>query len=153
VVHEYSPLPRHMYELQGAEDCDVRAIGRLERSTAIWNLYWMSVPALDLIPGSGADWWKVYSPAADVAATLASDVMDDEVFFRKLTMHPQSFGAWFEREDLTIFDAYPLMGCENWRTIVMARAQEAMERMRLGGGSVLGKSRNVVYANFGRRFA
>jgi hypothetical protein len=153
MVHEYSPLPRSMYELQGAEDCDVRAIGRLERAQATWNLYWLSAPALDLIPGSGEDWWKVYTPSADVAASLALDVAEDEVLYRKLMMHPQAFGAWFEREDLTQFSSYALMGCEQWRTIAMARACEAMERMRLGGASVLGRTRNVVYANFGRQVA
>lgn len=154
MIHEYAPLRRQMYELPDLPTCEVSEIGKLDfGSVPVWNLFWLSVPTIDTVPGSGHDWWRHYSPINDAAKCITADVLGDEVLHRKLMMHPVAFIAWFQREDLSIYDTCDVFGEANWRETVLHRASTVVDRLRMMADPVLSNSKNVVYANFGRKRA
>jgi hypothetical protein len=130
MAYNYSPRTIDDYclpSLGGA--CEVGSIAKLKRHQAVWNLFWLSVPKIDNVPGAGVQWVQVYRPIADAAAAITTDVLLDEVLYRKLMMHPTSFAAWFEREDHTIYDAYDVLGERAWVDTVLQRASLSAQRM------------------------
>lgn len=145
----YSPHPMERYLLHGVKDDEVSAIMQLDRSVAVWNLFWLSVPGLDNLPGSGRRWHKVYKPVENALATIVTDVLEDEVLYRKLMMHPEQFYDWFEREDHTIFDCHEVLGGDIWVETVLTRAQAAIDRLIIQNPVVSFKD-NVVKVNFRR---
>lgn len=155
VTHEYnySPRPIGDYLIHGLSGrCEAGAISSMEKGQAIWNLFWMSVPTLDRLPGAGPRWAMHYQSVPDVAASIAVDVTLDEVLYRKLLMHPSAFVAWFEREDHTIYDVHALMGGQVWVDRVLERAREAARRMASEVPALRAEG-NIVYAIFGKKAA
>lgn len=98
----------------------------------VWNLFWLSVPALDSLPifGKRPDWAKHYTPVEGALKAIVADAVDDdEVLRRKLQLHPQRFIEWFEREDHSIYDSYYALNGETWVSTVLARSKEAAARI------------------------
>jgi hypothetical protein len=153
VIFEYAPLKRQMYELEGLAQCEVSEIGKLEKGNAVWNLFWLSTPTIDSVPGSGLLWWKQYEPIPNAAMVITADVLGEEVLYRKLLMHPHAFMDWFSREDLSIYDSYSALGGDAWREVVLNRASTAVDRLRVSAETVLSRNSNVIHANFGRKRA
>lgn len=113
----------------------------LERAPSVWNLFWLSSPAIDAVPGSGSQWHLAYRPVPDAAASITADVMLEDVLHSKLLLHPLRFAAWFSNEDHSIYDAYDILGEDRWVTTVLRRAEESARRMAsevpaLAGGNV-----------------
>ena len=46
-----------------------------EQATAVWNLLWLSVPAVDALPehGKTAAWYRHYQPMPGAARAFAAD--------------------------------------------------------------------------------
>lgn len=149
----YSPLEPSEYRITNLDRCEVSEILAMEPSVALatWNLFWMSTPAVDALPQSGANWWRVYKPVDQALFTMATDVLEDEVLFRKLLMHPRAFTAWFEREDHSIYDTFDLLG-RAWADTVLMRANAAAMRMAIGE-TIRGRRQNVIKVSFGGRAA
>lgn len=153
--HEYNystyPMKDYfIYNLGG--HCEVGTMSRMPRGQSIWNLFWLSLPTLDTLPGAGPRWVQGYRALPSVGASIVSDVTLDEVLYRKLLMHPTSFVAWFEREDHTIYDVYNLLGEQQWVETVLQRARESAKRMAMSV-PILRKEGNVTYAIFGKKAA
>lgn len=141
----YSPLPASSYVIQGVEACEASWIMAQPLALPIWNLFWLSNPNIDNLPGAGKDWWKVYRPLKQSLSAVAGDVMSDEVLYRKLLMPVHRFAEWFERADHKVYLSYKVFGGDLWVSAVMSRAKEH--------GLVLGTSGNIVYANFNKKAA
>lgn len=149
MAYVYSPFPPSSYRLVGMKMDEVTVIQDIDRSDAIWNMFWMSVPQLDHIPQAGARWSKAYSPRPRALATIVTDVNDDEVLYRKLLMHPVAFAEWWEREDHTIYDAYGVCGEADWVQTVLTRADAAARRL-LAQQPRTKVNGNVIEVNFRR---
>lgn len=118
------------YRLMGSQSCEVREIQKLERSLATWNFFWLSVPDIDKVPDTGENWWRHYKPAGAAFGAIVVDVIEDEVLYRKLLMHPAKFLDWFSRErDHTVYDSYDTFGERSWVNTVITRAEQAAERL------------------------
>ena len=151
--YNYSPKPIDAYRLHGVKGGgEAGAIADLERAQAVWNIFWLSVPALDALPDSGPGWYKVYSPIKDAARCFVADVMFDEVLYRKLCMHPVMFASWFEREDQTIYDAYDILGERAWVDRVLVRAHQSAHRMAMETPALTTRG-TVIHALLGRNVA
>lgn len=129
VTYRYSPQPMSEYKLTGVPHDEVSVIAKSEHPEAVWNLFWLSIPALDSVPGSGHDWWRGYTPTPGILGAILADVYQDEVLYRKLMMHPEMFIQWFEREDHSIFDSYNVLGGPTWVATVLKRAELAVNRL------------------------
>ena len=128
--YNYSPKPMGDYILQGLESkCEVGQIQKLIKNQEVWNFFWLSLPLLDKVPGSGARWFHHYQAVTGAAVAVTTDVMLDDVLFRKLSMHPLRFATWFEREDQSIYDAYNVFGGKPWVETVLKRAHCAAYRI------------------------
>lgn len=142
----YSPLPAEMYKAPTVDYCEVRSILQIEtHSAAVWNLFWLSTPSIDRMPGAGTTWFRHHQPDPKAAAAITADVLFDEPLLRKLCMHPSSFYEWFERQDHSIFDTYYVLG-EGWIDTVLTRAAQAISRIAADGSVREG---NVIYHRFG----
>lgn len=141
----YSPLPLESYVIPSLPTCQVREIKQIEQWPGIWNLFWLSVPTIDTIPGSGTGWWKGYKPTPGVLGAVISDVMLDEPLYRRLISHPRKFADWWYRQDPSIFETYEVLG-EGWAETVLQRAHEARDRRATGteGANVLTFNRKVA---------
>lgn len=150
----YSPYPPASYKLEGIARDEVSVILDLEEHhQAVWNLFWLSTPTLDnLVKVRPPDWRQVYRPIVGALASIIRDVVEDEVLFRKLQMHPTAFLDWFEREDYSIYDSYNALGGDFWADTVMGRAELANERITLESPTVSFRN-NVVKVDFGRLIA
>lgn len=147
----YAPYPMDHYMLAGLQgECEVGAISKLDRAQAVFNLFWLSVPNIDVLPGCGKGWSCHYRQIEHAASTIVLDVSADEVLYRKLLMHPTRFAHWFEREDRdhSIYDIYGILGEDAWSATVINRARLSAERMA-AGISALERTGNVY--NFMRR--
>lgn len=126
-MFRYSPLPIDQYRVVSLPTCEVAIVQGHPKRDAIWNLFWLSVPALDHLPGTGRDWWKHYKPVHGALSAVIRDVLDDEVLFRKLLLHPSRFIEWFERDDHSVYECYEVIGTP-WVDTVLVRAEEAATR-------------------------
>lgn len=149
MIYRYSPRPIIDYKLYGIKTDEVSVIMGGDRREAVWNLFWLSLPTLDTVPGAGAEWWRKHSPIVGALSSIVSDVTEDEVLYRKLMMHPFTFAEWFEREDHTIYDTYVALGGSAWPTTVLKRAEDAAARMTLEDPPVRVQG-NVITVNFRR---
>lgn len=98
----------------------------------LWNLFWLSMPTVDVLPefGSTPQWNLHYQATEKALHCLILEVETDPVLALKLAMHPARFLEWFRREDHLIYDAaYHELGGEKWVSTVIRRASEAAERM------------------------
>jgi len=146
----YAPKDINEYHLSGVSTDFVTAIEREEAAEAIWNLFWLSVPSVDTIPGSGESWWRTFKVQPASLAAIMADVVEDSTLRNKLCGPPGEFADWFEREDASIYDSYYALNGEVWRENVLRRAREAASRPLPAKllQSVMG---NVFEVNFGRR--
>lgn len=147
----YSPHPPSEYILEGMPRCEVSVMLMQPRGYAIWNLFWMSVPGIDAVIGTGINWHKVYEATQGLYAAIEADVREDEKLHRYLTKHPSNFGAWFKDEDASIFDTYEVLG-DAWAETVLQRATMAAARLD-NANRVVARHGNIVEVAFGRRAA
>lgn len=125
----YSPLAISNYILPTATRCAAKEIQESPQSHAIWNLFWLSCPDVDTLPGAGPAWAQHYRPRPDVLAAVTADVTLDEVLFRRVMSRPEKFAAWWCRQDYSIFDTYYYLG-PKWPVTVLERAHQAIARMK-----------------------
>lgn len=147
--HCYSPLPSERYRLEGMPQDEITTLREHGREDAIWNMFWLSVPSLDNIPGAGKNWTKVYTPVPGALGSIISDVSGDEPLYRKVLMHPYAFMSFFERQDHSIFDTYAQLGGQRWVDTVMERAELAGARLTLRNPAVTVDG-NVLKVDFRR---
>lgn len=133
--YRYSPLDISEYRLVTLGKCEITGIMALppQQSTAVFNLLWLSVSAIDALPvhGKTKQWFKHYSPVPGAARAITADAIADEAMFRKLQLHPTRFLAFFEREDHGSYDCYTALGGEVWVKTVIERAEASARRMAL----------------------
>jgi hypothetical protein len=134
------------YQIVGVRADVVSWIAREPLAAAIWNLYWLSEPQLDALPGAGMRWINRFRPQAGGLAAVIRDVNQDPLLARKLREPPGQFLSWFETEDATIFDSHVAFG-DDWPATVVKRAHLAI--LNTEGRKVV--SGNVVQVNFRRR--
>lgn len=125
----YSPLPLQAYEPENPVGCDTSEIKKHPQSTAVWNLFWLSCPDVDTLPGASATWAQHYTPRPDVLAAVVADVTLDDTLFRQLSASPRDFAAWWCRQDCRTFDTYYYLG-PKWPINVLERAHQAIARMK-----------------------
>lgn len=149
----YSPLPIDSYSLEGVNNDIVGAIKGLTPElpglptpTAVWNLFWLSEPSLDHLPGSGPRWHQFYRVRPGSIVSVYKDVTDDHVLQRKLLMSPLSFTDWFARRNPVAYRCNVVF--PNWHSTVLSRANQALER-RLQSHPVVEVRDNVLVVNFG----
>lgn len=130
----YSPLPIQEYRLTSIDNCEVARIMELEpeQSAAVWNLFWLSLPAVDALPiyGKQDDWYRHYQPTQGCHKAIVTDALADEALFRKLLMHPKSFIDFFHREDPWPYECFQTLGGEAWVKLVLSRAELAAKRLQ-----------------------
>lgn len=149
----YSPKGIEAYFLPGLDlKCEAGAISTLIRSGAVWNLFWLSTPGIDQVPGAGNEIYKLYYPVKGAAASMTADVMLDDALYSKLCLHPSRFLAWFEAEDHSIYDCYDILGEQVWVDNVIRRATEAASRMAAEVPAIQ-RNGNVYTATFGSKAA
>lgn len=130
--YRYSPLPIEEYKIESIEGaCEVGQIMGLEQATAVWNLFWLSLPAVDALPvhGKKLDWYRHYQPTQGACKAIVTDALADEALFRKLTMHPKTFVDFFHREDPWPYDCFEALGGDAWVQTVLVRARQAADRL------------------------
>lgn len=129
--YQYSPLEPGRYSCHGYEGRDdVSVITGLARGAAIWNLFWLSNPNIDRVPELGRRWRKGYQHQVGLSEAVIADAIniEHEPLIWKLTMHPDSFMDFFQRQDHTTFRLYH-RGGQAWVDTVMARAEESAIRI------------------------
>jgi hypothetical protein len=99
------------------------------RSRAAWNLYWLSNPGLDKVLEDRTNWWAHYQAVEGGLVAVIDDITEDDTLYRKVTAHPAAFLRWFSEEDQSIFDSYTAYGRRRWVSNVLARAEEAAQRL------------------------
>lgn len=147
----YSPRPIGDYVISSVPVCEVREvlqIGPAERA-AVWNLFWLSTPALDTLPGAGGTWWKGYTPQEGLLAAIIGDAIEDAALHHKLMARPSKFIEFWQRQDHSIFDTYEILG-DSWVQTVLERAQEAERRFV---DPVTERRGNVIRVAFPRKVA
>lgn len=129
----YSPFPAADYRITALPTCEVNEIIKMAapEATALWNLFWLSLPAVDVLPvhGKSALWSKHYLPRIGANRAITLDAIGDEATFRKLQMHPLRFLRYFEREDHSSFMCYDALGGDAWVQNVLKRSEVAAARM------------------------
>lgn len=128
-MKNYSPHPLTSYHIPGVDKCEFRAMGTIPESDAVWNLYWLSNPAVDTLPGSTPQgWWHRYRSWAELFGATLRDAMHDERMNYMLKQTPATFHAWFCKErDYTIYDCFDVMGAR-WVENVVTRSNDAAVR-------------------------
>ena len=129
----YSPLPIEEYRIISMPICEASAIMQLgdTDTQSVWNLFWLSIPAVDVLPvyGKKKSWFKHYAVVDGAMRAIVADAVADEALARKLRMHPSRFIEFFEREDHSIHDCYEALGGARWVRTVLERAERARRRM------------------------
>lgn len=130
----YSPHPIEEYRITSLEACEASEVMKLprEKSIAVWNLFWLSVPALDVLPivGRTPDWFSYYDPVPGAFGAITADaIADDASMHPWLLMHPKRFLEFFERDDHSVYDCYYALGQEQWVVNVITRTQQAIRRL------------------------
>ena len=145
----YSPKPIEDYFIEAQHYCGIRRIAGGEQcSQEIWNLYWLSDPITDVLPGFSGPLTDLLKVSERVTA-VTQDVLEDYQLAQALSWSPSRFLDWFCREDPTIYDCYDVFG-PGWVETVKLRAIEAAERLGEREAYVPLPS-NVVQVNFGKR--
>lgn len=129
VQYCYSPLPISHYHLEGVARDEFRVIRECRNWMQVWNLFWLSEPRLDKLPGSGARWYKVYTPSPGLLTQVVLDVNHTDDLLQALTGHPVGFLDYWSTVNARIFRAYFNQGGESWWNTVKTRAQEAEKRL------------------------
>ena len=114
-----------------------------------WNLFWLSNPQLDKVPGSGNRWYQHYRPVAGMLTAVYRDITSDSTLRGKLSQHPLLFLEWYERQTHKTMDLYRSLAGPNWVQTVTARAQEASDRMITQAPPVI-ITGNVIKVDFRR---
>lgn len=122
----YSPLPMDAYRLEGVAHDELSAIVGAPYEREAWNLFWLSTPAIDSVPGTGPEWFRFYAPTQGLLARLIRDIGNDEGLRTRLGGHPLAFAEWFEDQPATDYlsSSDPL-----WAQTVVARAKAASDRI------------------------
>lgn len=130
----YSPHPLSEYRLYDMPVCEARRIEQVEpweKQVAVWNLFWLSSPSVDILPigGKRPDWFKHYEAHPVALASVMSDALADENLSRILLLHPIRFLRAFEIDCLESYECYGTLGGEVWVETVSKRAAMAARRM------------------------
>lgn len=143
----YSPKPIEDYFIEMQSYCGIRRIAENEQcSQEIWNLYWLSDPITDALPGFYGPLTNLLKVSERVTA-VTQDVLEDYHLAQALSWSPSRFLDWFCREDPTIYDCYEAFG-PDWVETVKLRAIQAAERLERVKHE---PKSNVVRVNFGCR--
>lgn len=145
----YSPKPPNDYRVKTLPTCEVNEILKLDKSigVGVWNFFWLVNPSIDTLPDSGKDWWKAYKPTQGLLTAVISDVMLDEVLYRRVVSQPHKFCDWWHRQDASIFDVDNVLP-DGWSVTVLERAHEAKVRL---SSPIAHRDGNVITLNLPKR--
>jgi len=121
----YSPRPAEDYIIKSQPICEARVAIRSPFPVPIWNLFWLSVPALDKLPGSGLNWWVSYDIVPGGLTAAIRDVVNFPLLRLMLMKSPLDFGAWWKSSTVTHLNGYPVFG-DTWKKTVADRARSAI---------------------------
>jgi hypothetical protein len=127
--YRYSDKEIEEYRLSRDWRCEVGQIEVMDNYLPVWNAFWLAYPSLDLVPGSGSNWWRVFTPSNGVLTQVWRDVAEDDEFEKHLTLHPYRFLSWFETQKHKDFYAYGAAGGDKWVSNVIQRAELAAFRV------------------------
>ena len=141
-------INEYFLDLRGHR-CEVATIAAEspELCVPLWNLFWLSNPALDKVPGAGANWWRSYSPVRGLLKAIIHDVADDSTLEHALTQHPEAFLDWWGDQRHDVFATHEILG-DSWIDIVTSRAQAASDRMLDSAPTVTAVGNVLVLSDF-----
>ena len=88
----YSPKPIEEYFIPGVSFCGIRRIGTNEAcSDEIWNLYWLSEPLTDVLPGFSGPLTDLLRIGRDNVTAVIQDVLEDYHLAQALSWSPSRF--------------------------------------------------------------
>lgn len=125
----YAPRPPSDYWILALPTDEIRAIQSLDRWEGVWNYLWLNAPCLDRRLDPSIRWWEGCAVPEGLVTAAISDVMLDEVLYRKVIAQPHKFAEWWCRTDCSGYDVANVLGPE-WSIGVLERAHEANNRMR-----------------------
>lgn len=137
----YSPAVAARYQVKSLMICEVSVILQDPYRHAVWNLFWLSCPQIDLCldaEDSGG-----YQPIPGLCANVIRDVKADVMLINALSKHPHDFLRWFEYEDHNSYWCHRDHG-QQWVNTVIERAREAGKRADLK------RDGNIIWGNFQR---
>lgn len=145
MTYSYAPLPINHYYIKALDECEVSTINSIEDPQgrlAAWNLFWLSVLSIDVLPkfGKRRDWFKHYTPREGALGAVIADALQDDEMREMVQRHPSEFLAWFEREDHSIYDSYYALHSEVWVQTVLYRAKLAWNRIESEARSAPGRN-------------
>lgn len=126
--YRYSNFPMEAYKLPIQRD-EVDVIGMFEEAQRlpIWNLFWLSNPTIDAVPGSGSRWHRHYAPLPGLLVSVFQDVLDRSDLMGAVTSHPSQFMVWFCGQNAAEFRTYDIAGRVKWMDNVLERSQKAAD--------------------------
>jgi hypothetical protein len=136
----YSPYPAQKYRIVTLKECEVSIV--LEDGESAWNLFWLSHPIVDRLVGAGEEWYTRYKTRPGLMIAVIKDVNQNLALRRYLIEPPGVFLRWFERQKLSRFECYKLMG-PVWAHTVYDRAEEAMFRLNKKKAQVFADSTGI----------
>lgn len=150
--YTYSPFPLAQYQLPGLATCEAHTILTAmdpDDQVPVWNLFWLSNPQIDLIPGAGRKWWRVYTPTAELLKCAINDALVEPFAAQKLAAHPEEFIEWFTTEPHEDYKLYELRG-KAWVDTVLERAREASDRLVLAEPPIVVMDNVISLASYRR---
>ncbi len=131
------------YRLEDITLDEVAVIQSAPDSDAVWNLFWLANPLLDLVPGTGNRWYKVYRPTEHLLSNVIWSVGNDEALARKLLMNPLVFSEWFSRQE-----PFRFRMTEQQNENILTRSEAVGRSLLVNQPPVVIKD-NVVHVRFG----
>lgn len=147
MIHVYSPLPIDAYRLPGLDSDEVTIIQKSDFKGSLWNLFWLSTPGIDTVPGAHK-WWDHYRPHRYALSAMIKDLHGDAALAEKLVAHPETFLAWFDRQDRSVYECYDELGGNTWVETVVSRAVIASSRHAVDTVATVETSGNVIRVKF-----
>lgn len=132
-MFRYSPLPIDAYVIPSFASSEagfIRGLGAEPEAKAIWNLFWLSNPTIDTLPGAKEP-WRNHTPTPGSLSAVVLDVRQREDLEQFLLAHPVCFINWFDRQGYKAYDNYRRFGYD-WVETVILRAEDAALRLTPG---------------------
>ena len=141
----YAPHPLEAYFLAGVPKCPFRTMHDTG-NIAAWNLYWMSDPQVDMLPGM-TDWYGRFEVNTVLIRALVAGAGNDAVLQGHLLESPFNFHRWFKTSHRAC-SLFRELG-RGWAETVLIRSKEAAERTTDAG--VVSREGNIIGVRFGPR--
>lgn len=126
----YSPHHPTAYRLHCLKRDEFTVMAEHAHGPAIWNMYWMSNPTVDVLVKPQDGFPLDFHSVPDLSAAIIGDVIEHHELLRRLHMSPLQFLSWWNRIDPSVYEAYDAVG-PHWPALVRNRAHEAATRHHL----------------------